>query len=259
MAGLIRAADIQKMLETLLNNDPEIEGVSLVTSDGLVVASMFREGEINEDELGAMSAALTGIAERVVEDFIRAVSDVEKVAVGVKIPEGMREILKEMKFRKLKVKLKRFKVGVQDQRGKRLVPSSESFAIVSESPEEFSDLTSGQIYSPKLNRFQRASVVNLIKRGALKKFSTTPSTDGLPTFIPGNEIYYASSPLSLYDILDSVYPVVGDREFVLILSYDDREPDLEGLDKLYYEEVTSKILKSPREILKHLQDPGEII
>ena len=71
MAGLIKAADIRKMLEDLLNNDPEIEGVSLITSDGLVVASMFRQGEFNEDELGAMSAALTGIAERVVEDFNR--------------------------------------------------------------------------------------------------------------------------------------------------------------------------------------------
>jgi hypothetical protein len=195
----------------------------------------------------------------VVEEFIKRISGYEKIGIGVKIPDGVKGLLKEMKFRKMKVKLKRLRLGLQDHRGKKIKASAGSFAVVSRNPEKFSGITSGQYYSSNLNKFQRASLVNLIKRGILRKFSTIPSTDGLPTFIKGNEVFFVSHPLSLYEMLDAVQPVLDEKEFVLVLSYDEEQPKLEGLDKAYYEIVTRRILKSPRKILKHLQDPGEII
>jgi hypothetical protein len=157
------------------------------------------------------------------------------------------------------VKLKRLKLSLQDHLGKRIKTLSNSFVIVSRDPGKFASLTSGQYYSPNLNKFQRASLVNLIKRGILNKFSTVPSTDGLPTFIKGNDVFFASPPLSLYEMLDAVQPVLDEREFVLILSYSDDSPQLRGLDEAYYELITRKIIKNPKKILKHLQDPGEII
>ena len=242
---------------------------------GHIVNSLKRHVEINEEDFLTLEEFIKNDIEDdivilepqillrmrgidVVEEFIRRVSMIEKIAIGSRIPEGVRSLLKDMKFRKLKVKLKKLKVRIQAQT--EVKPFSKSFAIVSRNPEEFKDLTSGQYYSNDMNRFQRASIVNLIKRRTLKKFATIPSTDGLPTFIPGNEIFFLSRPLSLYEVLDSVHPVLDDKTFVLSLGYGDEEIKLEGLDEVYYESVTKKILeKGTRSILRHLQDPGEIV
>ena len=82
----------------------------------------------------------------------------------------------------------------------------------------------------------------------------------MPTFIPGNEIFFLSKPKTLYELLDAVHPVIDEKTFVLSLNYDDEEFKLSGLDEIYYENVTKRILnKGTRSILRHLQDPGEII
>ena len=240
-----------------------------------IISSLKRHIEIDEGDFLTLEEFVKGDIDRsivilepqimlkmrgidVVEEFIKRVSMMEKIAIGSRIPEGVRSLLRDMKFRKLKVKLKKLKVRIQAQT--EVKPFSKSFAIVSRNPEDFKDLTSGQYYSNDMNRFQRASIVNLIKRKALKKFATVPSTDGLPTFIPGNEIFFLSKPLSLYELLDSVHPVLDEKTFVLSLGYSDEEFKLEGLDEVYYENITKKILeKGTRSILRHLQDPGEII
>ena len=199
---------------------------------------------------------MRGIEE--VEEFIKRISKMSKIAIGTRIPDGIRPLLVDMRFKKLRVKLKKLKVRIQMQSGFKSF--SKSFAIVSRNPEEYKDLTSGQYYSNDMNRFQRASIVNLIKRKALKKFATTPSTDGLPTFIPGNEVFFLSKPRTLYELLDAVHPVLDDKTFVLSLNYDEEKFELDGLDEIYYENITRKILeKGTRSILRHLQDPGEII
>ncbi len=84
MAGFVKAEDFKRMLDELLQNDPEVEGASLVTSDGLVVSAVFQTEGIEEDEIGAMSAALLGISERVVQDFNRG----ELIQTILKGPNG---------------------------------------------------------------------------------------------------------------------------------------------------------------------------
>ena len=240
-----------------------------------ITSSLKRHEEINEEDFLTIEEFLDkdvddeivilepqillkmrGIEE--VEEFIKRISTMSKIAIGTRIPDGIKPLLVDMKFKKLRVKLKKLKVRIQTQSS--IKPFSKSFVVVSRTPEEYKDLTSGQYYSNDMNRFQRASIVNLIKRRTLKKFATTPSTDGLPTFIPGNEIFFLSKPKTLYELLDSVHPVLDDKTFVLSLSYEDEDFELKGLDEVYYENITRKILeKGTRSVLRHLQDPGEII
>lgn len=197
-----------------------------------------------------------------VRDFISEVAKIEKkFAVGTKMPEGIKNLLKDMKFKKLRAKFHRIEMRLQDMRGRDYRPSHVRFAIVSESPEEFSSLVEGQVYSHLHNRFQRASMVNLIKRGSVRKFATTPSTDGLPTFLGNGEVVVASSPRTPYELLDAIYPVLDGEFLTLILAFDPKPREMKGkLEKLYEEEINAKFIQSSlKDILRSFQDHGVVI
>ncbi len=261
------------MILNLLGNAKFVSCCNIVREH--IVNSLLRHREVNRSDFLTIEEFLSNGAEGkivllepqillsmrgepIVEDFIKEISKLEKCAIGTRIPDGMRKLLRDMRFKRLKVKLKKLKVRIQSQTD--IKPTSRSFAIVSRTPENFKDLTSGQYYSNVLNKFQRASVVNLIKRGVLRKFATTPSTDGLPTFIPGNEVFFVSKPLTLYELLDAAHPILDEKTFVLVLVYESTPVELKGLDEVYYENITKGVLeKGARSILRHLQDPGEII
>ncbi len=63
MANVTRLDALNSILAGLSASNPEIEACALVSSDGLVMASNFPPG-MDEDRLGAMTAALLGMGER---------------------------------------------------------------------------------------------------------------------------------------------------------------------------------------------------
>lgn len=65
-----RTEQIQKLLKTLSNNTPDLEGAALIDNDGLMISSAMG-ADLDEDSVAAMSAALLGIAERIVGELNR--------------------------------------------------------------------------------------------------------------------------------------------------------------------------------------------
>ncbi len=198
----------------------------------------------------------------IVEDFIKEIAKIDnKFAVGTRIPKGIKSLLKDMRFKKLRAKFHKEEMRIQDMRGKNYKPAYGNFVIVADDPEQFSSLTDGQIYSHALNRFQRASMVNLIKRGSVRRFSSTPSSDGLPTFLRNGEISFLSYPTTPYELLDSIYPTLDGTSLTFILAYDIEPKEYDGeIEKTYEREINEKVASSQvREILKILQDHEVII
>jgi len=169
--------------------------------------------------------------------------------------------LKEMKFKKLRAKFKRVNIRVQDMRGKKYILDGKNKVVVSRKPRETARFTNGQYYSHDINKFQKASIVSLIKRGNIKKFSTSYNTDGLPTFADESEVIAYDPPKSLYEILDAIYPVLNEKPQTLVLNYSEAK-DIsftDEADKVYYE-YTKKLAYSPiKTLIKYLHDPGVII
>ncbi len=59
---------INDVLHTLMSTNSSIEGVALVTSDGLMISSHLAQ-DMDEDRISAMSAALLSLSERAVEEL----------------------------------------------------------------------------------------------------------------------------------------------------------------------------------------------
>ena len=73
-----RAENIQHLLRSLVTNTPDLEGAAIVTTDGLVVASMLAAGT-DEDRVSAMGAALLALGERTARELERG--ELEQVYV----------------------------------------------------------------------------------------------------------------------------------------------------------------------------------
>ncbi len=65
---------INESLQGLMASNSSIEGVALVTSDGLMISSKLPEG-MDEDRISAMSAALLSLSERAVEELGKGVPE----------------------------------------------------------------------------------------------------------------------------------------------------------------------------------------
>lgn len=65
-----RAENIQQLLRTLVTNTPDVEGAAVVTTDGLIVASMLA-ADTDEDRVSAMAAALLSLGERTARELAR--------------------------------------------------------------------------------------------------------------------------------------------------------------------------------------------
>lgn len=66
-----RSERISEVLRALRHSTPEIEGATLVSSDGFIVASVI-PNEVDEDVVGGMAASLLGIGERIAADLLKA-------------------------------------------------------------------------------------------------------------------------------------------------------------------------------------------
>ncbi len=65
---------INDVLHNLVVANSSIEGVALVTSDGLMISSQL-PGNMDEDRISAMSAALLSLSERAVEEMDKGVPE----------------------------------------------------------------------------------------------------------------------------------------------------------------------------------------
>ncbi|HIE23361.1 MAG TPA: diacylglyceryl transferase [Candidatus Korarchaeota archaeon] len=60
---------LEKILNEFISGLPEVSGVAILTRDGLPVASKFRAEAPEEEVVGAMSASMLAIGERVAMEF----------------------------------------------------------------------------------------------------------------------------------------------------------------------------------------------
>lgn len=74
---------ISHVLRALRQGTPEVIGASVVSADGLIVASVL-PSEIDEDLIGGMSASLLGISERIATDLLHS----EMEQTYVRSPKG---------------------------------------------------------------------------------------------------------------------------------------------------------------------------
>ncbi len=197
-----------------------------------------------------------------VSKLLEILKDYRIVGLMTKMPQGIKEFLKKLGFKKLrKLKSRKVQFRIQDARGGDYEPSGDRFSVVVESMNGIQHDVEGQIYHHDMNRFQRISVVNLVKRGKITKLAVSPNTDGI-TVMLGGEVVYKSKPKTAYEILDAIYPIFDSSVPVLTLNYPP-EPNMSfesDLDREYFERYTSKLYTSPaREIIHMLQDPGEVI
>ncbi|MCD6450583.1 MAG: single-stranded-DNA-specific exonuclease RecJ, partial [Thermotogaceae bacterium] len=167
-----------------------------------------------------------------IEEFIKVIARMRKVAIGIKMPGDVKKLLKEMRFQKLRAKFKKVDIRVQDMRDKEYMLNGKNNVVVSRRPQETAKFTNGQYYSHEINKFQRVSIVNLIKRGNIKKFSTSFNTDGLPTFADGGEVVVYDKPKTLYEIMDAIYPILNESRPNFIVNYSESH-DEESIYKHY--------------------------
>lgn len=69
MATATRTEKIQDVLRSLRTASPEIIGSAVVSTDGFIVASLL-PGEIDEEVVSAMAAAMLGVAERISSELM---------------------------------------------------------------------------------------------------------------------------------------------------------------------------------------------
>jgi len=67
-----RFRDIEEVLHRLESRVSDLEGLAVMTKDGLPVASALPD-RMEEDRIGAMSAAMLSLGERVVEELERGI------------------------------------------------------------------------------------------------------------------------------------------------------------------------------------------
>ncbi|MCB9676419.1 MAG: roadblock/LC7 domain-containing protein [Alphaproteobacteria bacterium] len=65
-----RTEQITKLIKSLSNNTPDVEGAAVIDNDGLMIASALA-ADLDEDSVGAMSAALLGLGERITKELSR--------------------------------------------------------------------------------------------------------------------------------------------------------------------------------------------
>jgi predicted regulator of Ras-like GTPase activity (Roadblock/LC7/MglB family) len=65
-----RADTITKLIKQLASNTPDLEASAVIDNDGLMIASALG-ADVDDDGVAAMSAALLGIAERIVKELSR--------------------------------------------------------------------------------------------------------------------------------------------------------------------------------------------
>lgn len=65
-----RSEQISKLLRNLSTTTPDIEAAAVVDNDGLMIASAL-PGDVEDDRVAAMSAALLGMSERIVRELGR--------------------------------------------------------------------------------------------------------------------------------------------------------------------------------------------
>jgi predicted regulator of Ras-like GTPase activity (Roadblock/LC7/MglB family) len=65
-----RSEQISKLLKTLSTTTPDIEAAAVVDNDGLMIASAL-PGDVEDDRVAAMSAALLGMSERIARELKR--------------------------------------------------------------------------------------------------------------------------------------------------------------------------------------------
>jgi len=73
-----RTEQITKLIKSLSNNTPDVEGAAVIDNDGLMIASAL-SADLDEDSVGAMGAALLGLGERISEELERG--DFEMVMI----------------------------------------------------------------------------------------------------------------------------------------------------------------------------------
>lgn len=69
-----RLAQIEAILRDVEQRIPDLEGLSVVTKDGLPIASALNT-RVDEDRISAMTAAMLSLAERVVDELERGRMD----------------------------------------------------------------------------------------------------------------------------------------------------------------------------------------
>lgn len=65
-----RSEQIAKLVKSLTNTTPDLEGAALIDNDGLMIATSL-SSDIDEDSMAAMGAALLGLGERIVGELKR--------------------------------------------------------------------------------------------------------------------------------------------------------------------------------------------
>ena len=75
---MTRAETIHQTLRNLVTNTPDVEGAAIVSSDGLIVASVLAAGS-DEDRVSAMAAAMLSLGERTSRELARG--ELEQVYV----------------------------------------------------------------------------------------------------------------------------------------------------------------------------------
>lgn len=65
-----RTDQITKLIKTLSNNTPDVEGAAVIDNDGLMISSAL-SADLDEDSVGAMGAALLGLGERITDELSR--------------------------------------------------------------------------------------------------------------------------------------------------------------------------------------------
>lgn len=65
-----RAETIHHILRNLVTNTPDVEGAAVVSSDGLIVASLLSQAT-DEDRVSAMAAAMLALGERTSRELAR--------------------------------------------------------------------------------------------------------------------------------------------------------------------------------------------
>jgi len=65
-----RSEQISKLLKNLSTTTPDIEAAAVVDNDGLMIASAL-PGDVEDDRVAAMSAALLGMSERITRELQR--------------------------------------------------------------------------------------------------------------------------------------------------------------------------------------------
>lgn len=74
----MRTNDFQQILEDLNSSSADVEASALISNDGLMIASALPSG-VDEDRVGAMSAALLSLGDRAGKELARG--DIDRIMI----------------------------------------------------------------------------------------------------------------------------------------------------------------------------------